>query len=422
MSAPVVDVVVVGGGIVGLATAMELTARYPSMTLLVLEKEPQLAAHQTGHNSGVIHSGLYYRPGSLKAATCVAGAKLMVEFCQRHRIPYELCGKLIVATHPSELPALETLYQRGLANGVEGLSRVEPEQIREIEPHAAGLQALHVRATGVVDYALVASTMATILRHRGASIHTSARVTRCARQQGTWLLQTAIGEVCSRFLITCAGLHSDRITRQAGGPSDLRIVPFRGEYYDVVPTRRFLVKGMIYPVPDPAMPFLGAHLTRTIHAGLHAGPNAVLALKREGYRKRDLDLRDAMEIAAFPGFWRMARRYWRTGLTESYRSFSKAAFVRALQRLVPEIQSEDLMPGGAGVRAQALDAAGQLLDDFDLVPQDHAIHVRNVPSPAATASLRLGQVIADHVVSAGFTPPARPIFSSLRDEKTLPQP
>ena len=407
---------------------MELTARYPSLTLLVLEKEAQLATHQTGHNSGVIHSGLYYRPGSLKAATCVAGAKLMVAFCRHHRIPYELCGKLIVATHPSELPAIETLYQRGLANGVEGLSRIEPEQIREIEPHAAGLQALHVRSTGIVDYALVASTMATILRHRGASIRTSARVIRCARQQRTWLLQTTIGEVRSRFLITCAGLHSDRVTRQAGGPSDVRIVPFRGEYYDVIPTRRFLVNGMIYPVPDHAMPFLGVHLTRTIHAGLHAGPNAVLALKREGYRKRDIDLRDAADIVTFPGFWRMARRYWRTGLAETYRSFSKAAFVRALQRLVPEIQPGDLIPGGAGVRAQAMDTAGRLLDDFDVVPQDHAIHVRNVPSPAATASLRLAQVIADRLATAGFTPPANPIpvpsipslpsFPSRRDRRT----
>lgn len=401
-----VDLAVIGGGIIGLATAMEVLARSPSLNVVILEKEPRLAAHQTGHNSGVIHSGIYYRPGSLKAATCVAGAKLMVEFCRHQRIPYEVCGKLIVATRPSELPALETLYQRGVANGVEGLSRMGPEQLREIEPYATGLQALHVRATGIVDYAHVASTVAAILQQRGVSIRTSTRVVRCTRQQGVWLLKTTAGEVRARFLITCAGLHADRVTVNAGGPSDLRIVPFRGEYYDVIPPRRFLVRMMIYPVPDPTMPFLGAHFTRTMSAGLHVGPNAVLALKREGYRKRDVDLRDAAEIFAFPGFWRMARRYWRTGLVESYRSFSKAAFVRALQRLVPAIQSEDLVPASAGVRAQAMDVSGQLLDDFNIVQQDHAIHVRNVPSPAATASLRLAHVITDRAVAAGLAPTA----------------
>jgi len=408
VSVPVVDLAVVGGGIVGLATAMEMLTQYPSLSVVLFEKEPRLAAHQTGRNSGVIHSGIYYRPGSLKAATCVAGAKLMVEFCRRHHIPYEMCGKLIVATRPSELPALETLYQRGVANGVEGLSRIGPEQIREIEPHAAGIQALHVRATGIVDYALVAATMATWLQQRGASIRTSTRVMSCSRWQGAWLVRTTAGEVRSRFLLTCAGLYADRVTARAGGPSDVRIVPFRGEYYEVVPSRRFLVRTMIYPVPDPTMPFLGVHVTRTIRAGLHAGPNAVLALKREGYRKRDIDLRDAAEILTFPGFWRMARRYWRTGLAESYRSFSKAAFVRALQRLVPSIRPEDLVPASAGVRAQAMDASGQLLDDFNIVQQDHAVHVRNVPSPAATASLRLAHVITDRAIAAGFAPTTRP--------------
>jgi L-2-hydroxyglutarate oxidase LhgO len=385
------------------------------LKVLVLEKEPRLAAHQTGHNSGVIHSGIYYRPGSLKAATCVAGARLMVAFCRHHRIPYDVCGKLIVATRASELPALETLYQRGVANGVEGLSRIGPGPLRELEPHATGLLALHVRATGIVDYARVAATMATILQQRGGAIRTSARVTSCARARGAWALKTTAGDVRARFLITCAGLHADRVTARAGGPADVHIVPFRGEYYDVIPSRRFLVRTMIYPVPDPTMPFLGVHVTRTIDGGLHAGPNAVLALKREGYRKRDIDVRDAAELVTFPGFWRMAGRYWRTGLAETYRSFSKAAFVRAVQRLVPSIQSQDIVPASAGVRAQAMDASGRLLDDFNIVRQDQAIHLRNVPSPAATASLRLAQVITDLASAAGCAPTMASFSLSLSD-------
>lgn len=393
------DVAIVGGGIVGLATAMELLSRFPSLKLILLEKEPQLAAHQTGHNSGVIHSGLYYRPGSLKATTCVAGARLLIEFCQAHHIPYERCGKLVIATAPSELPALEQLYQRGMVNGVPGMALLGPEQIRELEPHARGIRAIHVPGVGIVDYAAVARVMGELIQRRGGTIRTSAKVRRLLRRNGRWIAETTAGEVSSRLLITCAGLHADRVAAMTGAPADLAIIPFRGEYYDVVPSRRFLVRSMIYPVPDPRFPFLGVHFTRTITGGLHAGPNAVLALKREGYRKRDASLPDTVALLSDPGFWRMSRRYWRTGLAEMSRSFSKTAFVRSLQRLVPEVRAQDLAPGGSGVRAQAVDRRGLLVDDFNIVQTEGAIHVRNVPSPAATASIRLGQLITDLATS-----------------------
>ncbi len=394
------DVAIVGGGIIGLATARELVARRPRWTLVVVEKEPQVAVHQTGHNSGVIHSGIYYRPGSLKAKTCVAGAKLMVEFCQSRGIPHEICGKLVVARDESELPALNGLYERGRANGVPGLVVVGPERMREIEPHARGVRALHVPGTGIVDFAAVARAFAEDVRDHGGVIRTSARVTRLRRQEGRWVLETTAGEVQVRGLITCGGLHADRLAAMTGGRTDVHIVPFRGEYYDLVPEHRDLVKGMIYPVPNPALPFLGVHFTRSISGGVHAGPNAVLALKREGYRKTDIDLRDTLELLSFRGFWSLARTYWAAGLEELYRSFSKTAFVRALSRLVPEIRAEDLLPDGAGVRAQALDARGVLLDDFDIAQGDGVIHVRNVPSPAATASIAIGRTIADLAASA----------------------
>ena len=399
---PACDVTVVGGGIVGLATAMVWEQRFPGAKLIVLEKEPAVGAHQTGHNSGVIHSGLYYRPGSLKAQTCVTGARLMAEFCQANRIPYRLCGKLVVATEASELAALEQLYQRGLANGVPGLGMIGPERLRELEPHARGLKAIHVPSAGIVDYAAVARAFARIIGAQGGEIRTSSRVLRLMRREGSWLAETTTGEVRSRALITCGGLHADRLAAMAGGRRELRIVPFRGEYYALLPERCFLVQGMLYPVPNPALPFLGVHFTRTITGGVHAGPNAVLALAREGYRKADINLRDLLDLATHPGFWRMARTYWRVGLEESYRSWSKRAFVRTLQRLVPEIRPADMGAGGSGVRAQAVDSAGALVDDFNIVQSEHAIHVRNVPSPAATASIRLGQHIAD-LAASSFT-------------------
>ena len=395
MSGGLADLAVVGGGIVGLSTAMAWLDRCPGSRVIVLEKEPRLAAHQTTHNSGVIHSGVYYRPGSLKAKTCVAGAKLLVEFCQAHHIPHHICGKLVVATDESELPALQTLYQRGLANGVQGLALIGPEQIREREPYARGIRALHVPGAGVVDYAAVARTVAQLIQRCGGEIRTGAKVTRLVRRDRVWVLETAAGEVRSHALITCGGLYADRLSMAAGSSNDLCIVPFRGEYYDLIPERRFLVKAMIYPVPDPALPFLGVHFTRSVDGRAHAGPNAVLALKREGYRKTDFRVGDVLEMLRFPGFWKMARRYWSVGLAESYRSWSKRAFVNALQRLVPEIRAADLSPGDSGVRAQALGVDGSLVDDFNIVQGEQAIYVRNVPSPAATASLRIGQLIAE---------------------------
>ncbi|MBI3311914.1 MAG: L-2-hydroxyglutarate oxidase [Candidatus Omnitrophica bacterium] len=397
MSTTIYDLAVIGGGIVGLATAREFLTRFPGASVVVLEKEPQVASHQSSHNSGVIHSGIYYRPGSLKATTCVVGASLMVEFCQAHRIPYEICGKVIVATEASEVPALERLYQRGAANGVKGVSLIGPERLRELEPHARGIKALHVASTGIVEYAAVARVLGELIQRRGGRIRPSTQVRRLVRRDGAWLVQTTSGELQARVVVTCAGLYADRLARMAHAPDDLRIVPFRGEYYELVPPRRFLVKNMIYPVPDPTLPFLGVHFTRAIGGGVHAGPNAVLALKREGYRKTDVSLADTFTMLQFPGFWRMSRRYWSVGVREWGRSLSRRTFVQALRRLVPEISPQDLVPGVHGVRAQAVDRGGALLDDFNIVPGDGAVYVRNVPSPAATASLRIAQLIADEV-------------------------
>jgi len=378
-----------------LATAREWLLRHPQARLILLEKEATVAAHQTGHNSGVIHSGVYYKPGSLKAKTCVAGAAMMKAFCREQGIRFELPGKVIVATRESELPRLRTLYERGLANGVEGVAMIGPERLRELEPHATGLAALHVPSAGLVDYAQVAEAMARQIHDRGGQVQLGSRVRSIRRDGDQWTIATTTGEVRARDLIACAGLQSDRVAQMSGARQDAQIIPFRGEYYDVVPERRFLVASMIYPVPDPAMPFLGVHFTRTVTGGLHAGPNAVLAWKREGYRKRDVDLRDLARMAAFSGFWRMAAKHWKTGLEEAHRSWSKAAFVRALQRLVPEIRFDDLVPDGSGVRAQAVDQGGGLLDDFNIVARDHAVYVRNVPSPAATASLCIAKAIVD---------------------------
>ena len=389
----VYDVTIVGGGIVGLATAMEWLAAFPDSRLILLEKEPQLGAHQTGHNSGVLHSGLYYRPGSLKARTCVEGKRLLETFCDAHGVPYRRCGKVVVAAEESERPALKVLYERGLANGVEGLALVGPERLKELEPHARGVAALHVPGTGVVDFAAVVQAMADLIRQRGGELRAGVRVTGLIRRGGEWIAQTTAGEIRSTCLVTCGGLHSDRLAAMAGGDGNVQIIPFRGEYYDLIPERRYLVRSLIYPVPDAALPFLGVHFTRTLDGEVHAGPNAVLALAREGYRKRDVSLHDTARLFAFSGFWRMAKRYWLVGVEEWHRSWSKPAFARALQRLVPEVRAEDLRPGGSGVRAQAVSAGGALLDDFEVVAGDHAVHVRNVPSPAATASISIARAI-----------------------------
>ena len=389
-----VQVAIIGGGIVGLATALALGRRFAAVRPLVIEKEAEVAQHQTGHNSGVIHSGLYYKPGSLKAQMTVAGARRMVEFCREHAIPHEVCGKVVVATDPSELERLAELHRRAIANGV-AVELIGAEQLREIEPHATGLQALHVPATGIVDYVAVAKRYAELIREQGGEIRTGSRVLAIRRDGAAWLVETSTGTVRTKNLVNCAGLHADRIARLAGFDPPVKIVPFRGEYYTLIPQRQNLVRHLIYPVPDPAFPFLGVHFTRMVHGGVEAGPNAVLSLKREGYRKTDFDARDAWEALTFGGFVRLARKYWKTGLGEMYRSFCKAAFVRALQRLLPALRADDLVPGGSGVRAQALEPSGALVDDFAIQESAGVIHVLNAPSPAATASLMIGEAIAE---------------------------
>jgi L-2-hydroxyglutarate oxidase len=394
------DFIVIGGGIVGLATAMAIAERLPKQRLLVLEKESEVGSHQTGHNSGVIHSGLYYKPGSMKAKTCVAGAAAMIEFCQTNNLAYQRCGKVVVATCPEELPQLEMLYQRGTANGVLGLAMIGPERLRELEPHSSGIKAIHVPGTCITDYAAVAKKFAEISTQHGGQVRTGTRVTGVAVRQDEAVVQCAQGEFTGRYVVNCTGLHNDRVSRLAGAKTDLIIAPFRGEYYDLVPEQQHLVNGLIYPVPDPNFPFLGVHFTRMVHGGVEAGPNAVLALKREGYHKSDFSLRDTFTTLAFPGFWRMAAKYWRQGMAEYYRSLSKAAFLRSLQRLLPELRAQDIRPGGSGVRAQALDRTGKLLDDFHILRTGNVIHVCNVPSPAATASIIIGRQIREMAINA----------------------
>jgi (S)-2-hydroxyglutarate dehydrogenase len=387
------DVAIVGAGIVGLAAGLQLLRARPALRVLVLEKERAVAAHQTGHNSGVLHSGLYYKPGSLKARLCVEGRAALVAFCQQHGIPHEICGKIVAATEDRELPGLRELLRRGQANGVAGLREIGPEEIREFEPAAAGLCALHVPGTGITDFRQVAEKYAALIREAGGDVLTGYGVQSITRETGGVALETSAGTVHARFAINCAGLHSDRIAVMAGATLGLRIVSFRGEYYDLTPAKHHLIRGLIYPVADPRFPFLGVHFTRRIAGGVEAGPNAVFAFRREGYTRTSFSLRDTLSAAAFPGFWRMAARYWRSGMAEMHRSWSKQAFTRSLQRLVPEITESDLVPGGSGVRAQALDRSGQLLDDFHFVMQERFLHVCNVPSPAATASLVIGREI-----------------------------
>jgi (S)-2-hydroxyglutarate dehydrogenase len=392
------NVTVIGAGIVGLAVALEVTRRFPHLKLLVLEKEPGVARHQSGHNSGVIHSGIYYKPGSLKARLCVSGAAAMVEFCREHGIRYEVCGKVIVATREDELSRLEELRRRGEANGLTGLRLIGPEELREIEPHAAGIRALAVPSTGTTDYAAVSEKYAKLIAASGGTVFLSTPVSNIRRAANEIIVETPRGVFVSNTLINCAGLFSDRIARMAGDDPGVLIVPFRGEYYDLVPERAALVRALIYPVPDPRFPFLGVHFTRRITGKVDAGPNAVLALAREGYRRSDFSLRDLAMSFAFSGFWRMARQHWRYGIDEWQRSLSKRAFVRALQRLLPDINEKDLVPGGSGVRAMALKSDGTLVDDFQFVPSGKILHVLNVPSPAATASLMIAKEIVDIAV------------------------
>ena len=387
------DIAVIGGGIVGLSVAMQASGQFPGLRVLVLEKENGVAQHQTGHNSGVIHSGVYYKPGSLKARLCVEGAREMVEFCQQHAIAYEVCGKVIVAINADEATRLDGLRQRGEANGLVGVEVLGPEAMREIEPHLAGVKALKVPSTGITHYGTVARKYAEIATANGAELKTGAGVTGFRQSADETEIQTRAGDFSARYVINCAGLYSDRIARLAGHDPEIMIVPFRGEYYDLIPERSSLVRNLIYPVPDPRFPFLGVHFTRRITGTIDAGPNAVLALRREGYRRTDFSFGEAAETLTYSGFLAMARRQWRYGLSEYRRSFLKSAFVKSLQQLVPEVRSDDLVPGGAGVRAQALAPDGNLVDDFRFVPRDRFLHVLNVPSPAATASLPIGREI-----------------------------
>ena len=387
------DVAIIGAGIVGLAAGLHLVRRVPAAKVLVLDKEKEVASHQTGHNSGVIHSGLYYKPGSLKARLCVEGAAAMVRFCAEYGIPHEICGKIVVATNERELPALAELLRRGRANGLSGLRELSPDQIREIEPYAAGVRAIHVPSTGITAFKCVAQKYAELIAQAGGEVLTGHRVEAIANDAGGVTLETAVGTVHARFAINCAGLHSDRIARLAGARLGLRIVPFRGEYYMVSPAKQHIVRGLIYPVADPRFPFLGVHFTRRVTGGLEAGPNAVFSFKREGYTRTSFSLRDSVSAALFPGFWKMAARYWKSGLTEQYRSWSKPAFAAAARKLVPSLEERDLEAGGAGVRAQALDSSGRLVDDFYFQYDQRILHVCNVPSPAATASLVIGREI-----------------------------
>ena len=396
------DVIVVGAGIVGLASARELLGRRPGLRLAVVDKEARIGAHQTGHNSGVIHSGIYYAPGSLKARLCVAGAREMYAYCQQREIPTERCGKVIVATEESELERLGALYERGRANGVEGLEMIGPERLREIEPHCAGLRALWSPCTGIVDYSLVARRYALDVREAGGEVHTGVDVRALRRVADRVVVETSARDLEARRVVTCAGLQADRLASLSGGAREPRIVPFRGDYWQLRPEARRLCRNLIYPVPDPGFPFLGVHATRRIGTGeVWLGPNAVLAFAREGYRRRDVRPRDLAQSLLNPGFRRLARKHWRMGAVEMWRDYSKRAFWRSVRRYLPDVTMADMVPGPSGVRAQALDPAGGLVDDFVVdVQADRILHVRNAPSPAATSSLAIGRLVADSVQEA----------------------
>ena len=393
----VFDFVVIGGGIVGLSTARALLERHPGARLAVLEKEGGWARHQTGHNSGVIHSGIYYKPGSLKARFCLEGARALVEFCRERDIEYEICGKIIVATEPGELQLLDDLHERGLKNGL-AVEKLDPKQLKEAEPHATGLAGLSVPSTGIVDYTRVANAFATLVEEKGGQLRTGTRVQSVSETGSAVEVRTNRGVIRARTLVNCAGLHSDRVARLCGVDPGTKIVPFRGEYYELRAEKRYLVKNLIYPVPNPNFPFLGVHFTRSVEGMVEAGPNAVLGLAREGYKKTDFVLKDFVEEITYPALWRLARTNWRTGVGEIHRSLSKKAFVRGLQKLVPEVRAGDIVPIAAGVRAQALTKEGKLVDDFLISEGENSIHVLNAPSPAATASIPIGEEIARRIV------------------------
>ncbi len=392
------DLSIVGGGIVGLATALQILKLRPQTRLCIIEKEQAVAQHQTGHNSGVIHSGIYYKPNSLKALNCIRGYQMLLDFCQQENIQYELCGKIIVATQQSELATLDSIYQRGIANGLDKIRKIGKEEIKEIEPHCHGIAGIYVPYTGIIDYVEVAQKYAQLIKEKGGQIFLGEKVEQIREQNTDYEIITQNRTYLSTLLINCAGLYSDKITQLTQKKVDYRVIPFRGEYYHLKPEKQYLVKNLIYPVPDPNFPFLGVHFTRMIHGGVEAGPNAVFSFKREGYKKTDFDLQETIASITWKGFQKVAFKYWKTGLGEFYRSFSKSAFTKALQRLVPEIQENDLVQGGAGVRAQACDRNGGLIDDFLIIENKGVIHVGNAPSPAATSSLSIGLSVAEIAV------------------------
>jgi L-2-hydroxyglutarate oxidase len=390
------DVVVIGGGIVGLATALNLKKARPSLRLLLIEKENSLAAHQTGHNSGVIHSGLYYKPGSLKAKNCIEGYHMLIDFCNENNIKYELCGKIVVATREDQIPSLETLFERGIQNGLKGLEMLNKEQMRAIEPHVAGIAGIKVPQTGIINYTTVSEKYAENIKNLGGEIRLGEKVSSISEINNVSTVVTNKGSYDTTLVINCAGLYSDKVAQFTEKEKvKVRIIPFRGEYYEIKPKKQYLVKHLIYPVPDPNFPFLGVHFTRMVDGGVEAGPNAVLAFRREGYKKLSVDFSEFGETLAWPGFRKVAAKYWKTGIGEYYRSFSKSAFTKALQALIPEIKEDDLVPGGAGVRAQACDYDGGLLDDFAIIENRQAINVLNAPSPAATSSLSIGKTVSE---------------------------
>lgn len=395
------DITIIGGGIVGLATALRIKEQKPALKVLLLEKENEVAKHQTGHNSGVIHSGLYYKPGSLKATNCIRGYEMLIDFCEKEGVAYDLCGKIVVATTEEQRPLLRNLFERGNQNGLTQNRMISEGEMKEIEPHVKGLEGIWVPYTGIIDYKTVCEKYAENFRKLDGEVRFGEKVTDVKNRSTHSEVITATGKVFeTKLVVNCAGLYSDKIA-QLTQPENInvRIIPFRGEYYKIRPEKHYLVKNLIYPVPDPNFPFLGVHFTRMIEGGIEAGPNAVFAFKREGYNKLDINVPEMLESLSWPGFQKVAMKYWRTGMGEYYRSFSKAAFTKALQGLIPEIQSDDLVPGGSGVRAQACDYDGGLLDDFSIIENKTAINVCNAPSPAATSSLSIGQTVSEKVLS-----------------------
>ena len=387
---------IIGGGIVGLSTAMALSHRFPEAKIALIEKEATWASHQTGHNSGVIHSGIYYKPGSFKAKLCRQGNQSMVAFCQQHDIPHRLCGKVIVATEPHELPLLDNLYERGLANQLE-IEKLSGEQVKEIEPHVSCLAGIRVKSTGIADYKQVCLKYAEIARSQGVELLNNTRVLDLQETSNGYVIKTSQGDYQTEFLINCAGLYSDRLAELAKVKPPAKIVPFRGEYYELTPEKRHLVNGAIYPVPNPNFPFLGVHFHPIVDGRVHAGPNAVLGFKREAYNKFDFDLKEFIETVTYPGFWKLAAKYPKDGIAEMIRSYSKTIFVRSLQRLIPEVEAKDIVPSPAGVRAQALKIDGSMVDDFLFINRDRALHICNAPSPAATASIEIGKQIVAQI-------------------------